>query len=59
METKLKLFTAIVWPNQEAAGIRAEYWAENSEDALALLKAEFGEGVAFTMHNEQDAKKVR
>ncbi len=59
MKNSLKLFNAIVWANNESLGARAEYWAESSDEVRAFIKAQFGEGATFTLHNEADATKVR
>jgi hypothetical protein len=55
----VKIFKAIVWPRDDEPGIRTTYLAETVADAEKQLHTEYGEDIVFTMHNEEDAERLR
>lgn len=60
MSDTIKEYEAIVWTNDpEKPGTRVTLHARDGDEALRLLKEQFGEEIVYTIRNEQDAKKVR
>jgi hypothetical protein len=60
MEADARLFQAIVWKHgPEQSGERIAIVAESLEDAERQVRELYGDDVAFSLYNEQDANKVR
>jgi hypothetical protein len=57
----VKEYKAIVWPREsdDVPGERVSFWAETVEEAAAQLKAQYGEGIVYTLWNDEDAAKPR
>ena len=57
---QLKPYSAVVWKaGPDSLGVRVTVMAENLEDAESKLKQEHGEGIQYTLYNEDDADKPR
>lgn len=54
----LKEYVGLIWIGDEP-GIRLSVWARSSTEAVALVRAEYGEGHPMTLRNEEDAAKRR
>ena len=60
MEKKSKMYQAVIWKkDSKSKGQRINFLAESIEDAEKKIKAEHGEDIIYTMHNEEDAKRPR
>ena len=60
MSGTIKEYKAIVWTKDPAKpGTRATLHARDSDEALRLLKQQFGEEIVCTIWNEEDAREVR
>ena len=60
VERKKILYQAIVWrqdPNQP--GERTTVFAYNLEDAQRQLKEVYGEGISFSLYDEDEANRPR
>ena len=56
----LKLYQGIVWKDaSDSVGQRVTLWATDPIEAGDKLKAEYGEKIIFTLHNEEDAARPR
>lgn len=59
-EQKKRLFEAIVWSKDpDAIGERVSIWAVNGEEAQKMLESAYGKEINYTLHNEEDADKLR
>lgn len=60
MDLEKRVYQAIVWKlDPEQPGERATILANSLEDAELQLRERYGEGVAFSLYNEEDADKTR
>ncbi len=60
MDEGKRLYQAIVWrPDCNRSGERITVLANDVEDAEQQLKQKYGEGIAFSLYNEEDANKAR
>ena len=53
-----KPYQGVVWIGDEP-GERVAFMAGDATEAAAWIRATFGEGVAYTVHNEDDANRPR
>jgi hypothetical protein len=60
MDAEARLYQAVVWKlGSEQPGERISIAAESLEDAERQIRELYGNDVAFSLYNEQDANKVR
>lgn len=53
-----KKYVGVIWIGDDP-GIRVELFASSAEEAGEVLKAEYGDGHAYTLRNEEDADRPR
>jgi hypothetical protein len=54
----MKTYVGYIWVDDEQ-GVRIRVSARSPDDARAAVKAEYGEGHALSLWNEDDASKPR
>lgn len=60
MDAEARVYQAIVWKQgSEQSGERIAITAESLEDAERQIRELYGNDVAFSLYNEQDANKAR
>lgn len=60
MEDEKRVYQAIVWyKDREQLGERATVLANSLDDAELQLKDRYGEGIFYSLYNEEDADKPR
>lgn len=60
MDSEKRLYQAIVWKRDgEQSGERTTVLAKSLEDAERQLREQYGEGITFSLYNEEDANKAR
>ena len=60
MERKKRLYQAIVWGHDHSKpGERTTVLAYDLKDAERQLKQGYGDGITFSLYNEEDANKGR
>jgi hypothetical protein len=60
MNESKRVYKAIVWgPDSNKPGERTTVLADDLHDAERQIKQRYGEGVIFSLYNEEDAEKPR
>lgn len=62
METdpKMREYQAVVWVGSvDQSGERVAFFAIDREDAKRQLRERYGEGVVFSLYNDEDANRKR
>jgi hypothetical protein len=60
MSLENRVYQAIVWnQDREQSSERTIILARSLEEAERQLKDRYGEGIAFSLYNEEDADKAR
>lgn len=59
MKDQEKQYKAIIWRSEGTAGEHVSVMARTLEEAKRKLETEFGKGIVFNLHNEEDANRPR
>lgn len=54
----MKKYVGYIWIGDDP-GVRLSVWARSSSEAVALVRAEHGDGHPMTLWNEEEARRPR
>jgi hypothetical protein len=59
-EKQMKRYNGIVWKrDSNASGLRVSVYASSAWEALEQLESEHGEGNVYSLHNDEEASRLR